>query len=99
MTEKLQSVIEAARELSFPEQLELMSVLSQLMYGTYAHQPRPSLSSFWQPKSLEQHIREQQTRPVMNVQDLVADFWPEEESVDEFIEYTYGLRQVITATE
>lgn len=48
---------------------------------------------FWEPKTLEQHIQAQLTRPVTDIADLVADFWPEEESADDFIAYIYQQRR------
>ena len=88
MTEKLQALIDTARELSFAEQLELISAVSQLVQSAY----QDSGSSFWQSKTIEQLIQEQQVRPVGNLKDLTVDFWPDEESADELIDYIYQQR-------
>lgn len=45
--------------------------------------------TFWKPKKLEQLVDEQQIQAVKNL----TDFWPEEESVDEFNEFIYQQRQ------
>ncbi|MDQ3548502.1 MAG: hypothetical protein M3439_06740 [Chloroflexota bacterium] len=37
------------------------------------------------PISLKELAREQGVKPVNNLADLRADFWPEDESVDEFV--------------
>jgi hypothetical protein len=48
--------------------------------------------TFWDGKPLETHIQEQQTQPVENIDQLAGDFWPIEESVDEFIDFTRRQR-------
>ena len=40
---------------------------------------------FWQTKSLEELATEQDVSPVATPEELKADFWPEDESCDEFI--------------
>jgi hypothetical protein len=88
MAEKLQALIETAKELSVAEQLELISAVSQLVRGAY----RDSGSTFWHSKTVEQLIAEQRVRPVESLKDLTVDFWPEKESADELIEYIYQQR-------
>ena len=91
MTEKLQTLIDSARELSFLEKLELLNAVSELLRSTY-HQPASNSTSFWQSKTIDQLIQEQQTQPVMDIQDLAVDFWPEDEAIDEFLDYIYQQR-------
>ncbi len=88
MTDKLQALIETARELSVVEQLELISTVSQLVQRAY----HESDASFWQSKTVEQLIEEQGVRPVANLKDLTVDFWPDEERADDFIDYIYQQR-------
>lgn len=83
---RLQTLIDAAQELSPLEQLELISALSQSLHRNYQQ-----TVDFWEPKTLEQLIQTQQTQPITNIADL-AGFWPQEESVDDFIEYIYQQR-------
>jgi hypothetical protein len=87
MTKRLQTLIDAAQELSLLEQLELISTISQSLYRSYQQ-----TVDFWEPKTLEQLIQAQQPQPITNIADL-ASFWPEEESVDDFIEYIYQQRR------
>lgn len=87
MAEKLQALIETAKELTVAEQLELISAVSQLVRGAYRDP-----GSFWQSKTVEQLIAEQRVRPVESLKDLTADFWPEKESADDLIEYIYQQR-------
>jgi len=51
-----------------------------------------SAADFWEPKTLEEHIQAQQTRPMMSIA-IKADFWPKDESADDFIDYIYGQRR------
>ena len=37
--------------------------------------------------------RQQGVKPIQNMGDLKGDFWPEEESVDEFLSWVRELRQ------
>lgn len=91
MSTKLQTLIEAAQELSPIEQLNLISSISQFLHHNY--QQTNLAGDFWEPKTLEQLIQAQQTRVITNIVDLGADFWPEEESVDDFIDYIYQQRR------
>ena len=37
--------------------------------------------------------RQQGVRPIQNMEDLKGDFWPEEESIDDFLSWVRELRQ------
>ena len=37
--------------------------------------------------------KQQGVGPVRSIEDLKGDFWPEEESVDEFLEWVRAIRQ------
>ena len=37
--------------------------------------------------------RQQGVKPIQNMEELKADFWPEEESVDDFLSWVRELRQ------
>ncbi len=59
--------------------------------------PRKSIgtrSDFWESKSVEELAREQGVKPVEDPNDLKGDFWPEAESVDEFLAWLRAQRQV-----
>ena len=90
MNTKLQTLIEAAQELSPLEQLNLISVISQSLYHNY-RQTQPA-ADFWEPPTLEQLVQAQQTRPITDIASLGGSFWPEDESADDFIEYIYQQR-------
>lgn len=48
--------------------------------------------NFFTHKTLDQLITEQGTKPVTNISVLRGDFWPEEESTEEFLEQLYAWR-------
>ena len=41
--------------------------------------------SFWELPTLDELADAQDVAPVERIEDLVADFWPEDESVDDFL--------------
>lgn len=91
MKPKLESIINSIQQLAIAEQLELMQIISQSLFRNYHH----TLLSmdFRQEKSLEQLINEWPKPPIADLKELAVDFWPEQESVEDFIEYTYQQRQ------
>jgi hypothetical protein len=91
MSARLETLIEAAQGLSPSEQLSLISVLSRSLRRNY--QQLEATIDFWEPQTLEQLVKAQQTQPVADIADLVADFWPEDELADDVIEYIYQQRQ------
>lgn len=91
MTTKLQSLINTAQELSPLEQVELIRAISQLLVQRY--QKELPVADFWHPRTLEEIVKAQQTPVVQDISALKVDFWPEEETADEFIEYIYQQRK------
>jgi hypothetical protein len=91
MSPQVQTIINEAEELSPTEQIELIAAVSQLLQKRYTQLSKNN--DFWKPKTLEQLVEEQQIKAVKNLSDLRTDFWPEEESVDEFNEFIYQQRQ------
>jgi hypothetical protein len=56
----------------------------------------PDSAGFWRHKSLDELIAEQGVRPIDDFQgflDKISDFWPEEESADEFIAWLAETRR------
>ena len=89
MTMRLQDLINAAQELSPRERLDLISAVSRSLQRTYAEEAG---TDFWEPQSLEHHIRAQRTSVVADIAELRADFWPEEETSDDLSAYIYRQR-------
>ena len=49
--------------------------------------------AFWEDLTVEQIARRQGVRPFRSVEELKADFWPEDESIDDFIETIHRWRE------
>lgn len=48
---------------------------------------------FWQGRTVAELAEAQGVKPIETLDELWADFWPDEESVDDFIETTYQWRR------
>lgn len=92
VTAKLQPLVQAIDELSTLERLSLLRIISDSLSRIY-EQKDADPSGFWTGQTLEQLLQTQQTRPIEDIRQLRADFWPEDESADDLIEYVYGQRQ------
>jgi len=90
MSPQLKDIITEAQELTPVEQIELITVISRLLQNT--NKLLEINSGFWQPKSFDQLYKEQRVQAVKNIFDFAADFWPKEESVDEFNEFVHKQR-------
>ncbi|HFD86651.1 MAG TPA: hypothetical protein ENJ35_03120 [Gammaproteobacteria bacterium] len=91
MTAKLQTLIHSAEQLTPVEQVELINAISSLLYRHY--QQETQSADFWQPQPIEIIVASQQTQPVSDISALKADFWPEDESANDFIEFVEQQRQ------
>jgi len=91
MTTKLQTLIDVAQQLPPLEQLNLIRILSQSLYRNYQHMQ--SAEDFWEPQTLDQLVQSQRTPPITDISSLKGDFWPKDESADDFIEYIYQQRR------
>jgi len=92
MTQELQTLIEKARKMSPSEQFELIAALSESL----SHIPYPKSSpvaDFEKSLTIEDIIQSQKTKPVTDIANLAADFWPDEESADDIITYIYQQRR------
>ena len=87
----LQEVIDAARALSPPEQLEVVQAISESLAHGYPHALRSA--AFWESRSIEDIAGEQRTPTVTNVGALAADFWPQEESADDLLDFIAAQRR------
>jgi len=60
----------------------------------YQHYQQESFSNdFWQSQSVESIVASQQLEPLSDITMLKADFWPEDESADEFIGFVEQQHQ------
>jgi hypothetical protein len=90
MGSQLKTIINEAQALPPLEQIELITAISRSLEDVY--KLSQANNNFWQPKTLEQHYKEQRIEAVKNIFDFTGDFWPEDESVDEFNDYIYKQR-------
>jgi len=91
MTTKLQTLIAEIQELSSPEQRELLQTIS---FGLSRHAPNMFVQrDVWKSPSLEEILLSQDVLPMTNIEDFAGDFWPENESADDFVTYIYQQRQ------
>ncbi len=86
MTTKIQTMIEESREMSTGERLELIREVARTL-------PTGHPQDYRRPGTLEELALSQEVSPVEDLRDLAVDFWPEEESADELVEYVYRQRQ------
>ena len=91
MSPQLEAIINEVQKLNPLEQIELISTISQSLQEIYNTLPLDN--TFWQPKTLEQIYKENKIKVVTNIDDYAADFWPEDESVEEFNYYIHKQRQ------
>lgn len=97
MTAKLQTLLAEIQELAPPEQWELIQTISFVL-------SRQSQKTFvrkdnWRSSSLEEIIVSQRVLPMTNFEDFGGDFWPENESADDFITYIYQQRREDRVTD
>lgn len=91
MTVQLQQVLTDARTLSAREKLELLQAISQDLQQIY--DLSEGATQFWNPRSLAEIVALQATPIVMNIDNLAADFWPEDETADDINDYIAAQRR------
>lgn len=82
MAQKLQSVIDAVHGLPLSDKLELLQVLSEDLNQLYALEA--GSAAFWSPKTIEELSATQFAPVIEDVRSLTTDFWPEDESAEDF---------------
>ena len=88
MTTNVQDLLEEARQLSPREQLDLIRGLSESLQEQFLGNDTQLDATM--PDAIPPSV--QRTPPATNLDDYVADFWPEGESVDEFIDFVRQQR-------
>ena len=77
MTTRVQVLLDAAEQLSPVEQLELIQALSQSLQRHY----QPAVTARERGDAIPVDVP--RTRPVTDLGEMAADFWPAEESADD----------------
>ena len=91
MALQLEQVIAAARALSPHDKLELLEVISRELQQSYDI-PEES-GAFWTPRTIDDMVQTQATPVVTDIGSLAVDFWPEDESADEFNQFIAEQRR------
>lgn len=82
MTASVDRVLQAAQHLSPAEQLELIQAISQSLLQLYRQTEADTI-----PPSVKR------TAPVVDLTQLAADFWPEDETADDINDYIAQQRR------
>ncbi len=94
MTPQLAAAIAAIQPLSPTERQQLLQILTQDDFSENSPADFKALSmQFWQGIPLQQLRTDQTPITVQNLKDLAADFWPAEDSVDDFLTFLRQQRQ------
>ena len=90
MTAQLESALTTVRELSHTDKIELFQFLAR---DLQIRDPFVRMNeTFWTPYSLETGLRE---APVIyQLNSLVADFWPADETADDFNSFVAARRRM-----
>ncbi|NEO88081.1 MAG: hypothetical protein F6J87_28070 [Spirulina sp. SIO3F2] len=93
----MKTAVAAIQPLSATERQQLL-VLMEHLEAPAARIP-PHLSKlnqeFWQGVNVQELRRLKQPIVVERIQDLAADFWPVEDSIDDFLGFLQQQRQVM----
>jgi hypothetical protein len=94
MTPQLEAAIAVIQSLSPTERQQLLQILT---HSDVSPDSQPDLKTmnvlFWQGASLNQLLAAQTPRTVHNLKDLTADFWPAEDSIEDFLAFLRQQRQ------
>jgi hypothetical protein len=91
MSSELQQVIKAARALSSRDKLKLLQIIAHDLQQAEAF--TEASMAFWSPRSLDAIAQAQSASMITDIHTLVVDFWPEEESADDFNQFIAVRRQ------
>ncbi len=91
MTPQFEAAIAAIQQLSSIERQQLLQILTQ---NSNSQPDLQTLSNqFLQGITLKQLLANHSPTTVDNLKDLAADFWPEEDSIEDFLTFLGQQRQ------
>jgi hypothetical protein len=93
MTPQLQAAIIAIQPLTPPERQQLLQLLTQNTPITLLKQLS---NQFWQGTPIAQILLNQTPITLRKISDLKADFWPEEDSIEDFLLFRKTQQQEAT---
>jgi|SRR6185312_2452341 len=92
MASDIEDILAAVRSLPPQEQREILRRLAESLVPDEKVIDRAN-EEFWKSRSIDEIIREQHIAPIYDVRTLAFSDWPNDESVDEFLEYVYSQRR------
>jgi hypothetical protein len=95
MSPQLQTAIAAIQPLSPTDRQALMQILTQNDPENILADLKIHSDQFWQGTTIEQLRAVQNPMTVHDVKNLAADFWPEEDSVEDFLLFLRQQRQEV----
>lgn len=99
MTPKLENAIAAVKTLSPIERIQLLQILTEEATISKEETPLSAFGGkFWQGDTIEEITARQSPKTFSEQNNLAADFWPEEESVEDFLQFLKQQRQEATET-
>ena len=90
MSSELQQVIDAARALSLRDKLELLQIIARDLQQAEAF--TEASTAFWSSRSLDAIAQSQSVPVITDAHALAVDFWPEDESADDFNQFITARR-------
>ncbi len=95
MTPQLENAIAAIQPLSPSERQQLIQVLIQtpIQESSNAEDIRRLSDQFWQGTSLNDLLATQKPTTLKDLISIAGEFWPEEDSIDEFLDFLKQQRQ------
>jgi len=96
MTPQLEAAIAAIQPLSPTERQQLLQILTQSDPSSNSQTDLRRLSTqFRQGTTIQQLLATQSPTTVHNLKDLAADFFPEEDSIEDFLTFLRQQRQAV----
>ena len=84
--EELHELVDALPPREWPTARRLLAhLVEEAAQPAGSDAPRPHNADFFADASVEELAAQQGVLPVANADELRGDFWPEEESADEFV--------------
>ncbi|MBD2270569.1 hypothetical protein H6F62_17865 [Anabaena sp. FACHB-1391] len=96
MTSRLENAIAAIQQLSAIERQQLLQIFTQSNSSSNSQTDLKNLShQFWQDTTLNEILATQTPITVHNLKHLAVDFWPEEDSIEDFLIFLRQQRQEV----
>lgn len=96
MTSRLENAIAAIQQLSAIERQQLLQIFAQSNSSSNSQTDLKNLNhQFWQDTTLKELLATQTPITVHNLKHLAVDFWPEEDSIEDFLIFLRQQRQEV----